>query len=173
MNHRRKLAIAALVTTAFVAACDQIDPVSPSKSSQVGKTSSHDTSTVDPPQSGPNAPPSNSPPPPDSAASAYHGTVALTGRTLVLRHAAAGSTGDTLLYQPVAGTTVTVADNATGATAATAVTGADGSFAVSVPAGTYRISGHPPAGLGASDGSILVFAGQAAVNVWLYLPSTP
>ena len=173
MKYRRTLAGAALLAAAFGAACDQINPVSPSKSSQVGKTGSHDTSTVDPAQSQPATPPSNSPPPPDSAASAYHGTVALTGRALVLRRAAAGSTGDTLLYLPVAGAAVTVTDNATGATAATAVTGADGSFAVSVPAGTYRISGHPAAGSGAADGSILVFAGQAAVNVWLYLPSSP
>lgn len=173
MSHRRTLVVAALLTTAFIAACDRVDPLSPDRSSQVAKTNPHDSATVDPTQSGPNTPPANSPPPPDSAAPAYHGTVTLTGRAIVLRRAAAGSIIDTLLYEPVAGTAVTVADNLTGATAATAVTGADGSFAVRVPVGTYHISGHPPAGSGATDGSIIVFAGQAAVSTVLYLPSAP
>jgi hypothetical protein len=192
VNHNRSTALLMLVTAAALgAACGRDNPVSPTvsqQSSTLGTAKTNDTSGTPAPNKPapgtpsdtathssppPPTPPRSSPPPADSGGAPYTGTVVIHGQALALRPAPAGSKSDSLIYQPVAGVAITLTANGSGQTAGTAVSAADGSFSFSIPAGAYRISGHPPAGSGVRDWSILVSAAQAAVYVQLILPSTP
>jgi hypothetical protein len=185
MIHKRIAFIAALFGVAALgAACDRHDPFSPTApppKSALAKTSANDSSSGNGPtkpgagtpgDTAPHSAPQN-PPRPDSTTVPYAGISVIHGQAIVLKPGPAGSRADTLVEQVVAGTAVTLTATATGQTVGTAVAAADGTFSFSVPVGSYRISGHPSAGSGAGDGSIVVNASQPNLYVQLVLPSTP
>jgi hypothetical protein len=189
MTHRRTRVGLALFAVAMVGAtaCGSHDLAGPTSSALVAKSTKTggDTSATTEPTPSKPAPgtPSDTatkppvpvtPPPADSGAvSSYTGIVAISGHVVVLRGTTSGSGGDTLSYQPVAGTPVTATTFTTGVTVASTTTASDGSFSLSVPAADYRINGFPPAGAGAWAGNVIVSARQPAISVQLVLQAKP
>jgi hypothetical protein len=173
--------VALTVAAAFAGACDSHSPVAPNVKAELSPKHPDTTLITEPstPAKGtpsdtaPHSTPPVTPPPADSGITQYSGTVAVTGHALLVRYAAPGSSGDSVVYQAVPGTTVTAVANATGRTIATTTTGADGGFSMSVPSGVYRISGHAPTGSGASDVTVLVNADIPSITVQLFLPPSP
>ena len=167
MFHQRKIALATLIFAAAMSgACDGHNPASPvgnSQSSALAKTTGGSATSGTP----------TTPSSDTSYVPSYSGTVVIRGQAVMLRIAPARGTSDTLTYQPVPGVAISLLANATGQLVATAVTPSDGSFSFTVPAGAYRIVGHPAVGSGASDGSVLVSATGGTIYTQLILPSTP